>query len=663
MKSEFRKLLTNISGEKIHVVEKLSSIVDYLRPKNFDETDVTYEKIDLIIRYFNKKTKRTTHISDEINLMFIESKISTNITSLNILSRDGLSYEIKERFYNKFLPNPPIKGDLNYILITTFNQKDDYIWVKKIKNKKWIELFSALFTNSDTIEKTKNHLFDELLYSMEILSIWIASEEFDGNFLRLDRSLLEDDSAFIALQRDVGNFIHKIQAQKIELDSAKVDMQHLEVLIEQCDDKINKFKKKSERFGISLDLTYELERMTQITDRLKQIIKLVENFDTSKAHHEFVNLLKTSIEKNATKNSLFEVYRQMSRIVAKSITNNASEHGDHYITENTHEYIKMFFTAAGAGIIIAIMALLKINIIQAEFSQGLQTILSSLNYGIGFVFIHILGFTVATKQPAMIASSFAKAVEKEDKKKVTNQKKLVELVFKVTRSQFAAVAGNVFLALLVSFSISFLVLSDNKTLLTSEEASYYLKGLEPYSVLFFAAIAGVWLFLSGLIAGYYDNRADLLELDRRYYYQPLLKKILGDEKRKKLSKYLHEHHGAIAGNFFFGVLLGVTPYIGYLLDLPLDIAHVAFSSAYLGFAATHTDILLYEFLYYFWCVLLIGMVNLLISFILALKVSLISRDAKFGNFFSFLKLFFIEVVKHPHLLIFPFGNTKDEDKD
>lgn len=662
MKSEFRKLLTNISTEKIHVVEKLSSIVDFLRPKDFDEIDDTYKKLNIIIKYFNKKTKRSTRISDEINIMFIESKISTNITSLNILSRDGLSYEIKERFYNKFLPNPPVKGDLNYILTTLFNKKDDYIWVEKIENEKWIELFSALFTNSNSIEKTKDHLFNELLYSMEILSIWIASEEFDRNFLRLDKSLLDGDSAFIALQRDVGNFIHKIQAQNIELNSAKADMKHLDVLLEQCDEKINNIKNKSERFGISLDLTYELERLIQITNRLKQIIKLVENFDTSKAHHDFINLLKTSIEKNATKNSLSEVYKQMSSIVAKSIANNASEHGNKYITESTNEYIKMFFSAAGAGIVIAIMALLKINIMQAEFSQGLQTILTSLNYGIGFVFIHILGFTIATKQPAMTASSFAKAVEKEDEKKVTNQKKLVDLIFKVNRSQFAAVAGNVFLALLVSFGISSLMLSANNTLLTPEEASYYLKGLEPYSVLFFAGIAGVWLFLSGLISGYYDNRADLLELDRRYYYHPLLKKIMGDEKRKKLSQYLHNHHGAIVGNFFFGVLLGITPYIGYLLELPLDIAHVAFSSAYLGFAATHTNILWYEFLYYLWCVLLIGAVNLLISFILALKVSLRSRDAKFGNFFSFLKLFFMEVIKKPHFLFFPFGYNKDENK-
>lgn len=222
--------------------------------------------------------------------------------------------------------------------------------------------------------------------------------------------------------------------------------------------------------------------------------------------------------------------------------------------------------------------------------------------------------------------------------------------------------GNVSLALLVAFGIAFFVKGNNNTILNQEEASYYLEGLEPFAALFFAAIAGVWLFVSGLISGYFDNRADLLELNKRYFYQPLLKKLLGDEKREKFANYIHEHHGAIAGNFFFGVLLGITPYIGYLLNLPLDIAHVAFSSAYLGYATLHLDISISTFLYYLLCTLMIGSVNLVVSFSLALKISLLSRDTSFGNLFSFLKILGVEILKRPHHLIFPFEYTK-ESKD
>ena len=122
---------------------------------------------------------------------------------------------------------------------------------------------------------------------------------------------------------------------------------------------------------------------------------------------------------------------------------------------------------------------------------------------------------------------------------------------------------------------------------------------------------------------------------------------------------MHDHHGTIAGNFFFGVLLGITPFIGELLNLPLNIAHVAFSSANLGFASTYLNISLNEFLYYLMCVFSIGFVNLIVSFMLALKVSLISRDTSIGNFFLFLKELFILMLKNPHKLFFPF---KDKSK-
>jgi len=662
MKNNLEELIENINKEDIGVVDKLQYIVDFIRPSCTKNVESCSNSIDQLIQLFEKEKEMFTKLSDEINILFLESKISSNISNLGILSKNGFSYEIRDRFYNKFLPKPPKKGDLRYILATLFNKKDDHKWVCAVDDEIWIRLFSSIFSMSENINKTKNYLFSELLYAAEIISIWIASEEFDDNFIRLDKTFLNSDSAFIALQREISNFVNNIQANEIDIYSTKFDLEHIKVLIEQCKGQVKSLKKKSVKLGISIELTYQLERLTQINQRLEDILELITKFETDEANHALIELFKEAVIKNLTKNSLSELYSQGIRIVAKSVTNNASEHGDHYITSTPKEYFKMFLSAAGAGIIIALMALMKINIVQAEFSQEIQTILVSLNYGLGFVLIHLFGFTVATKQPAMTASSFAIAIEQDEGKKTANQKRLVKLFFQVSRSQFAAVVGNITLALSVTFLIAYYVTSKGAKIINENEVEYYLGGLEPMAALFFAAIAGVWLFLSGLISGYFDNRADLLELKQRYYHLPLFKKLFNSSRREKLSEYLHDHHGAIAGNFFFGVLLGITPYLGYLLDLPLDIRHVAFSSAYLGISYMHMDMSTYQFLYFLECVLLIGAVNLVVSFILALKISLLSRDTYFGNLFSFLKLLVIEIVKRPHELILPFGNKDKKEK-
>ena len=656
------KLIRELGSSELDIVDRLSYIVAFIRPKRGEEFNHSTESLQEIIGYFEKKTPLCLELSDAINQLFLESRISANITSFDIFSHYDFGHEAAERFYAKFLPKPPKKGDIEYILTTLFTKKDDYKWVNSIDDALWFKFFKLLFGNSESIIQMKNHLFNELLYGAEILSVWIASEEFDTNFIRLDKTLLNRDSAFIALQRSISSYVGDIQEESISLEKISIDFKHVQVLLEQCHAQVHLLKKRSIHKGISIDLTYQLERLGEIIARLEEILELIKHFDTEESATLLLGLFKKAIQRNETKNSLLALYGQGIRIVAKSVTNNSSEHGEHYISANIKEYFTMFLKAAGAGIIIAFMALIKINIFQAELSFGIQTLLSSLNYALGFVFIHLLGFIVATKQPAMTASTFAHQIEEEENKRA-NKKKLIELIFQVSRSQFAAVAGNVTLALLVSFGVAYFFLHAQTPILTDEESHYYLHKLEPFTALIFASIAGVWLFFSGLIAGYFDNRADLLELKERYYYQPLLKKIMSDERREKLASYLHAHHGAIAGNFFFGILLGITPLIGNILGLHLDIAHVAFSSAYLGFASEHLSITTIEFLYYLGCVLLIGTFNLLVSFTLALKVSLLSRDTYFGNLFAFLKALLLEILKRPHEMIFPFGYTnKKEDK-
>lgn len=158
--------------------------------------------------------------------------------------------------------------------------------------------------------------------------------------------------------------------------------------------------------------------------------------------------------------------------------------------------------------------------------------------------------------------------------------------------------------------------------------------------------------MSGLIAGYFDNRANYLNLESRYYYHPLLQKILKENQRKRVAKYLYENHGSIAGNFFFGILLGITPFFGYLLNLPLDISHIAFSVANLGIFLPVYNSNIENFFIIFIFIFMIGFINLSISFILALKISLKSRDVEFGSMKEFLNFLLIEFKTKPRISFF-----------
>lgn len=652
MSKDFEPIREIILNDSSSAVEKLACVVAFIRPDNAYDFEQAQFNMREFVDYLTTSQSLRETLSCALHTWILGSRISTNLASLGILSKNGLSGEFAKRFYNKFLPAPPSGNDFVYLFATLFYKDDDYIWVNTIPSGTWIAFFKAILDNADFSNKTKDYFFYEILYGLEILAIWIASEEFDENFIRLDPSLLKKDSAFIALQREVSNLSRTLQDDTIHIQDIGEDFEHIEVLLDQCQELVASLRKKSVNRGISLSLTYELERLEQIIARTQKALFLVANYGTDDFNESLTELFKDAITKNSSRNSIKDIFSRSAKILAKSITNNASEHGEHYITETKKEYLGMFLSAAGAGVIIAFMALIKINIAKVGFSEGLETLFASLNYGLGFVLIHLLGFTVATKQPAMTASTFAKAVEK-GKNNRTNQLKLVELIFQVSRSQFAAVLGNVTLALCVAAGVGYWYASSGNGFLSPQEASYYLHSSYPYPALIYAAIAGVWLFCSGVISGYFDNRADLLDLKRRYIYHPFLMKVTSTNFREKLATFLHENHGAIMGNFVFGVLLGITPYVGYLLNLPLDIRHVAFSTANFGYSAAHEGVSLAYFILLLSFVLMIGMVNLIVSFMLALTVSLRARGAVFGSFWGFIALLIKEVAKRPKELFFP----------
>ena len=358
------------------------------------------------------------------------------------------------------------------------------------------------------------------------------------------------------------------------------------------------------------------------------------------------------------------LWRSNVKMLARSISQNSSRHGEHYITRNRSEYSGMLRSAAGGGVLIALMALLKIHIGSLPGGHLYHAVLASLNYGIGFVLIHILHFTVATKQPAMTAARFAQAVERSSSGRAVNQK-LAQLLIDVIRSQGVAVFGNVIVSVLLAVFISHAFAHHfGSPLLDTATTAYQLKSLAVFSTpaLLFAAIAGVWLFCSGIIAGFFDNRADYLNLKLRLREHPLLKRILPAAWRQRLADYIHHHYGAIMGNFCFGWLLGMTGYLGHLTGLPLDIRHVAFSSANLGYAAVSGDIGFFSFAANLLMVLLIGAVNLLVSFSITLWVALRSRDAVVDNPLQIIGSTISLVKQKPKSLFFPPNDPPEAEK-
>lgn len=654
--SSEQALLARLEGDDtLDLADILRLIVDWLRPAQARRgVAEVVSNVEKLVMALDERPALRELLAKRLETELESARHLTLYTEIGLFSRRGFMREFRERLYDRLNPRPLDRASLKDLLAYVFHHRQDARWVVALPNDAWWRLLEGLGFLSAS-PKVALRARGEVLYALEMLAVWVAAEELEPEFLRIDPDLAKHHSAFVALQREVARYVETYRAWLADNTAEFQDDKHIRVLLEQCHEQIERLRKRAVMRGSSISLTHLLERLDQTLARITDLLAMLDPADITAQRAAIMQLFRQLVISNAERNGLWSLWQNNIKLLSRSVTEQASETGEHYITADRSEYLHMLRSGAGAGFIIAFMALIKIYIETLGLTPGWNTLWVSLNYGLGFVLIHILHFTVATKQPAMTAARLAAAIE-ETEKGTASPAKLAELMILVGRSQFVAVLGNVGVALPVAILVGWLhgqLLG--APVLDAERVDYQLNKLSPFAglALFHAAIAGVWLFVAGLISGFFDNRCAYLDLPARLRAHPLLVRILPDRARDRFAEFIDHNYGALAGNFFFGILLGSTAYLGYLLHLPLDIQHVAFGSANLGYvAATQLD-QVFALLPYFVFVLLIGTVNLWVSFALALYVALRARGARIGALDRVLKAYLERLRQRPREFLLP----------
>ena len=249
-------------------------------------------------------------------------------------------------------------------------------------------------------------------------------------------------------------------------------------------------------------------------------------------------------------------------------------------------------------------------------------------------------------------------VQQQKGSKTAQIAELAALIINIIRTQFIAILGNISIAIPVAALITFLwQYSLGEPLLSPIKAAKTLHDLNPFTSLAIphAAIAGVCLFLSGLIAGYFDNLAVYRKVGPRLKQHRRLKRLMGQARLDKFANYIETNLGALAGNFLFGIMLGSMGTIGFILGLPLDIRHIAFASANFiqGLmtvsGAPDLGLIIVSFL----GVMLIGLTNLFVSFTLTIIVALRARRVRFSQWKPLAKLVITHFLTRPSDFFWP----------
>ncbi len=663
-----QQLRTLTAGEQDPLI-LLQELMEQLRPRNPEDLASATARIQSLTFMLEADPALRRQVREAIETLFSTRKAGSLYVALGILPITGFFSETWRRITHTLLPDVQKPEEyLGDMLQSLFSRKTDEIWVAGVEEEVWITLLKSLHFDEEADPRTLPGGLPTMLHSLWLLSYRMTVIGFDPELLRLDPNLSRTDSPFLAQNLETRAFVECCLQRWDDPEAVAEDEKQLLVLFDQCRDAVERIHRRAAQAGTSLQLTYKLQCLRDHICRGEQLANIAGELQRDRsgrtAYPSIISLFKTLVFASCRKNDLRTFWRQNLEITARRVTEYAGKAGEHYITEGRKEYFRMARAAMGAGVFIALMAMIELALHHAHLAPLNEMLAYGLNYGLGFMLIYMVGFTVATKQPAMTANALAASIG-EAKGKVRDLENLITLIARTTRSQIVAILGNVSVAIPIAIGVSMLIfLLSGQQAIPVEEAEKLLAGHHPFTsgALIFAGVAGVCLFLSGLIAGYFDNLATYNRIPQRIKQLAWARRFLGEERLGRFADYVERNLGALASNFLFGMMLGSAWGIGMLLGLPIDIRHIAFSSAYLGYAAAAYDFAppLAPFIWACLGVAGIGLVNLSVSFSLALFVALRARGVTFSQGRQLMRGLVRRLLTHPRDFFLPPKKQADD---
>ena len=617
---------------------------------------------EVFLAYLKNNEEIKNNFRDYLFILFSNKSFAKALTEANILSENAFFPELKKRISYKFLPPVEDENTISYIISKVlFNPKSDSDYIKNIKPEDGSEFFKLMeIEKISTLPKVKK----ELLISANILALRSVGNALEAGITKMVPEYKNFDNPFVALQSELDSLIGRFKKDKdLQIDSKDIDYKQIKIYLQQCLDFVDKAFKNASKFGISSKINQSLLKIRQQLKRIQDIIPILVVDTEEDILTNSKNLVSNTLKYNSHRNNIRELIDDSTRLISHLITSHTAETGTHYIATSSKEYLKMFWKASGGGIIVGFLCIFKMMMSYSHGSEFSHAVLYSLNYAFGFIIIYLLGFTLATKQPAMTAATMAKVLSDESSSE-KNYKEFANLVAKLSRTQFIAFVGNVLWSFPVALAIIYgmdLFLEKNFAVAKADKLLKDLNPIESKAILH-ACIAGFFLFISGIISGNISNSSIFNQIPERISQSPFLNQVIGAKNSKKLSDFYTKHWAGIISNFWFGIFLGVIAPLGVFLGLDLDIRHITFSAGNFALAlyGKGFDIDTYTFVISLVTIFLIGAFNFIVSFGLSMLLAFRSRKVNFGELTIIHKTILKYFIKNPLRFFIPLKSELDE---
>jgi site-specific recombinase len=570
-----------------------------------------------------------------------------------------------ERFESSLIPPAPNRRDLTAIFTLMFTSQHDAEWIAALPTDlltRIRDLFDYERGASTPHEAAPFSL--DLLAALHNLTCQISSTGLSQTvrsrlgdtdvrvamekqpFYRLTRAMLAVEAAHQAVEdgAEPGKLLHEVN--------------YLRVLLDECRIATDSVFAHLYRNGVSVDIVFQVERMRM---RILRAEHLLDAWMASDDLHAGSRLAAELVKANHASQSVAHLMRSNFSLLARKVVEYSADTGEHYIARDRAEYLKMLRMAAGGGLVTVVTVCVKFAISGAHLQSMLEGLLAGINYAASFLLMHFLHFSLATKQPAMTAPTIARELDGAGTPEGVES--FVSSVVALIRTQAAAVLGNVMLVFPVCLGVQLLwhavfhanIISPEKAHATLH--SFSLLGPTP----FYAALTGVLLWSSSLLAGWADNWFVLHRVADALTYNRRLRMTLGAAGAARLAKFCRSNVAGVAGNITLGLMLGLVPAILTAFAFAFEVRHVTLSAGSIGVALGVLGKDALDLPELWWAVagvFSMAILNVAVSFALAFHMAVRSRDLRRNYVRSLRDAIWRRVFQRPLDLVWPVSRSR-----
>lgn len=467
-------------------------------------------------------------------------------------------------------------------------------------------------------------------------------------FFRLTRALLAVENA-----RDAGEPARLLQ-----------EVSWLRLLLDDCRKATDDVFAHLYRHGVRVDTVFQVERMRMRIVRAERLLDAWMAADDAPTQ---ARLVADLVRANQRSQSVSHLLRSNFALLSRKVVELSADTGEHYIARDRAEYLTMLRMAAGGGLVTAVTVYVKFGVTGAHLPSMIEGLFAGINYAVSFLVMHFCHFSLATKQPAMTAPTLAR--ELDGANVAAGRARFVSSVVALIRTQAAAVLGNVLLVFPACLAIQLVcgwlfhvnLISPAKAHATLQ--SFSLLGPTP----FYAALTGVLLWASSLFAGWADNWFVLHRVEDALAWNRRLRMTLGASGAARLARFCRVNAAGVWGNLVLGMMLGLVPAIVSAVAFHFEVRHVTLSAGSIGVALGVLGTRTLESGELWWAVAGVAsmaVLNVTVSFALALHMALRSRDLGRRDVRPLMRAFWRRVKRHPMALVWPIRRGElREDND